>query len=85
MVSAHGRTRYAVSRSAFRVALLLYLPLRLFMATLPGGAGDVQGYRDWSLGSACVHCGPTSSALAWLSTCGSVPKAVSRVSGSSVG
>ena len=52
MVSAHGRTRYAVSRSAFRVALLLYLPLRLFMAMLPGYPGDVQGYRDWSLGSA---------------------------------
>ena len=52
MVSAHGRTRYAVSRRALLFSLLVYLPLRLFMATLPGAAGDVEGYRDWALGSA---------------------------------
>lgn len=49
---ANGRARYAVSRRAFTLSLVVYLPLRIFMTTLTGFAGDVEGYRDWAMGSA---------------------------------
>ena len=52
MTAAIPESRCAVSRGAFILALVVYLPLRIFMTTLPGGAGDAESYRDWAMGSA---------------------------------
>ncbi len=41
----------------FLVAIAVYLVLRLWMATLPGYANDVQSYKCWALGSALAGIG----------------------------
>lgn len=48
-----------VSRGLFRTLLLVYVPLRLYLATLPGYAPDVAQYKRWAAG---VVAGGLSSA-----------------------
>src|SRR5450830_1302298 len=43
-----------VPRTAFLVLLVLYLLLRLYMATLPGYVSDVAEYKAWALGTAAA-------------------------------
>ena len=41
-----------IPRNLFRILLVAYLLLRLYMATLPGYVNDVQSYKRWALGTA---------------------------------
>ena len=41
-----------IPRGLFIVLVVLYLGLRLWMATLPGYVNDVQSYKEWSIDTA---------------------------------
>lgn len=44
--------RFALGRGVFVAVLAVYLLLRLWLATLPGYAPDVQSYKRWAIGAA---------------------------------